>query len=382
MTTMHVASNLPLLMIRRLPQVPHESEFEQWFSITPALSTSDRAQVLNEVWDATQQLSELRAKLLNPMEPDANVVALHVIRWLMAGSRKTTRALTCVEVLEFVRRITPDFCRENAWQEGGNALRVILDCCLRDPHKFGDVFLSASPNELIAMIAMLLPHGVAADVSDGSFCRHATELVQVLVMHLEGDAREVAHNACAAHIWPILVDLLLVPEVPTPWLVCGEQISERLDARMERAMNRRSVAKRTRVTIPSFLERLLSTLRCFQDVGLVRASEACFPLNLLERIDDLSRNQRLPEYPRNLCREALDILKPATKSERAATRRRWQAVSGKFGQALRSHAKQDMMELSTCGPCGAQETEAVRFQWCSGCNIERYCSVDCQKKDW
>ena len=42
----------------------------------------------------------------------------------------------------------------------------------------------------------------------------------------------------------------------------------------------------------------------------------------------------------------------------------------------------DISEVNTCSNCKRQPQAGVGLKRCSRCQITKYCSVDCQKKDW
>ena len=41
-----------------------------------------------------------------------------------------------------------------------------------------------------------------------------------------------------------------------------------------------------------------------------------------------------------------------------------------------------ILEVNTCSNCKRQPQAGVELKRCSRCQITKYCSVDCQKKDW
>jgi len=38
--------------------------------------------------------------------------------------------------------------------------------------------------------------------------------------------------------------------------------------------------------------------------------------------------------------------------------------------------------LGKCDKCGKKETKTNEFKICSKCKVNRYCSIECQTKDW
>jgi len=224
---------------------------------------------------------------------------------------------------------------------------------------------------------MGLPEAVALDVSPRSFAFQSLRFIRHLTALVEGEGCDVVLKCCCDQIWPVVVDMLMKPQIPETWLV--------VDVPLDIGEGE----------FPSFVGALIFVVRCFHRVKSVRTLEASesvdvtcsdrpsiqFSNELLKRLLELSDSRKMPESVRSICTEVVCMRMPGAKKK---SRRFLQTYNQDWKESLLSISREEALDYTICGyaECGAQETVDMKFEKCGGCRVQSYCSKACQKKDW
>ena len=344
------------------------------------LSDSERMSLVNKLFTHTCQLTTVRSSLELDLGVFSSSCANELLQFMARGCRKVQKALIGEELLQFVGHVlqtTP----WNAPSVGGQLLNLMKVLLNENRSAFLAVFGTEASSRFLFSIGVCLASWKRADVAAGSVCHEAVSFLVCCLPHLDLDGEDQIKR----HIWPVVKRMLADGDVPESWLLKGsicdsinqKQINDRVLQQMKQedldtnVLSCPTAEYEPNLAQYSFLERIVFLFTSMYLNDIVKLADL--------DVDVAFGLQQILNIEVGLGAECKEILRGTLSSKRAE--RKIVRTEPVFDT---QQSRLDKYRFSKCSfqECHHMESHEVPFKSCGGCNVERYCSEACQRKDW